>query len=93
MFRRMKRETPEQKWNRLQALVQAGIERAYPNPKRSNCPNQAAIAELAGRSAGFDDSIEEDPQWRHVTHCSPCYAEYLEEFRKRRPAGPLTPAG
>jgi hypothetical protein len=85
MFRRMKCETPEQKWNRLQSEVQAGIMTGYPNPERRGCPNREAIDGLARRSADFDDTIEEDPQWRHVTHCSPCYAEYLEEFRKRRP--------
>jgi hypothetical protein len=80
----MKRETPDQKWNRLQALVQAGIERAYTNPERTGCPNHGAVAELARRSAQCDDNIEEDPQWLHVTHCSECYSEYLEQFRNRR---------
>ena len=89
MFRRMKRErmkreTPDQKWKRLQAQVQDGIARAYPNPARRACPNHRAIAEIARRSAEFDDSIEEDPQWQHVTHCAPCYAEYLEEFGRCR---------
>jgi hypothetical protein len=91
MLRRMKREAPEQKWNRLQALIQASIERAYPNPDRTGCPNHGALAELAKRSAAFDDRIEADPQRQHVTHCSRCYTEYLEEFRERRrgkPAGP-----
>jgi len=86
----MKRETPDQKWNRLQSLVQAGIEKAYPNPERTGCPNDGDISELARRSAQFDDSIEEDPRWLHVTHCSECYSEYLEHFRNRRSGG--TPA-
>jgi hypothetical protein len=47
----MKRETPDQKWNRLQSLVQVGIEKAYPNPERTGCPKDGAIAELARRSA------------------------------------------
>jgi hypothetical protein len=88
MFGWMKRETPDQKWNRLQAQIQAGIERAYSNPERRGCLNREAVAELARRSVDFDDSIEEDPQWKHVTHCSPCYAEYLEEYRKRRRSKP-----
>jgi hypothetical protein len=88
MLGRMKRETPDQKWNRLQAQVQAGIERAYTNPARKGCLNREEVAELAKRSVEFDDSVEQDPQWKHVTHCSPCYAEYLEEFRKRGRAKP-----
>ena len=84
----MKRETPEQKWNRIQSQVQEGITKAYPNPERTGCPGHEGIVALAIRSANFDDAIEDDPQWQHVTHCSPCYSEYLEEFRKRRGAKP-----
>jgi hypothetical protein len=84
MFRRMKRQTPEEKWNRIQSQIQEGITKGHPNPERKGCPGQEAIAALATQSAKFDDSIEDDPQWHHVTHCSPCYSEYLEEFRKRR---------
>lgn len=80
----MNRQTPEEKWNRIQSQIQGGITRGYPNPDRKGCPGHEAIAALASRSAKFDDSIEDDPQWQHVTHCSPCYSEYLEEFRKQR---------
>ena len=90
MFRRMKPETPDEKWNRLQSRVQGGIAKAYPNPERKGCPNQVAIIDLARRSAAFDDSIEEDPGWQHVTHCSPCYCQYLEEFQKCRRRKPPT---
>lgn len=79
----MKRETPDDKWNRLQCQVQGGIANSYPNPERKGCPNQDGLIELAKRSADFDDSIEDDPEWHHVTHCSPCYGQYLEEFRKQ----------
>lgn len=89
MFRRMQRETPEEKWTRLQSHIQKGILKAYPNPKRNGCPNRNGLGELAIRSARFDEIIEGDPQWRHVTHCSSCYGEYLEEFRSRwRPPAP-----
>jgi hypothetical protein len=84
MFRRMKRQTPEEKWNRIQSQIQERITKGYPNPERNGCPRGESIAALASRSAKFDDSVEDDPQWQHVTHCSPCYSEYLEEFRKRR---------
>jgi DNA-binding Lrp family transcriptional regulator len=78
MFGQMKPESPEEKWNRLQQLVQEGIAKAYANPERSGCVNGDAIRELATRAAAFDDSIEEDPDWKHVTHCSPCFQEFLE---------------
>jgi hypothetical protein len=84
IFRRMKRQAPEEKWNRIQKQIQESIRKGYPNPERKGCPGQAGIAALATRSAKFDDSIEDDPQWQHVTHCSPCYNEYLDEFRKQR---------
>jgi len=80
----MKRQTPEEKWNRIQRQIQEGITKGYPNPDRKGCLGHAGILALASRSAKFDDSIEDDPQWQHVTHCSLCYSEYLEEFRKQR---------
>ncbi len=80
----MKSETPDEKWNRLQTTVQDGILKAYPNPDRKGCPGRESLVELAVRAAKFDDSIEDEPIWHHVTHCSPCYSEYLDEFRTRR---------
>lgn len=80
----MKRETPDEKWTRLQTQIQGAILRAYPNPERKGCPDHDGLIALARRSADFDDSIEDDPQWQHVTHCSPCYRQYLDEFRKQR---------
>ena len=81
---RMKRETPEQKWNRIQRQIQEGITKGYPKPDRKGCLGHERIAALAIRSANFDDSIEHDPQWQHVTHCSPCYSDYLDEVKRRR---------
>lgn len=80
----MKQETPEQKWNRIQSQVREGITRGYQNPDRKDCLSHENIVALAIRSADFDDTIEDDPQWRHVTHCSPCYSEYLDEFKSQR---------
>jgi hypothetical protein len=88
----MKDETPEQKWERVQAQVQDGVLNGYPNPDRRGCPDDAAILVLAKRSAQFDDTIEDDPQWKHVTHCSPCYAQYLETFKNVRLRKPVTSA-
>lgn len=80
----MKREAPGKKWSRLQAQIQEGIAKGYPNPERKGCLSQDVIVELARRSAQFDDTIEEDPEWQHVTHCSPCYTQYLEAFQFQR---------
>ena len=80
----MKHETPEQKWNHLQQQIQYGILRAYPNAERKGCPSPDRLLELAVRSAEFNNTIEGDAQWQHVMHCSPCYSQYLKEFRNRR---------
>lgn len=85
----MKDETPSEKWDRLQGQVQEGILNGYPNAERKGCPGSEAIVALAMRAVKFDDAIEDDPQWVHVTHCSPCYGQYLEAFqnlRLRKPA-------
>lgn len=85
----MGNETPSEKWDRLQGKVQDGILNGYPNPERYGCPTSEAMISLAMRSAKLDNSIEDDPQWKHVTHCSPCYGWYLELFqnvRLRKPA-------
>jgi hypothetical protein len=86
------KETPEQKWKRVQAQVQNGILNAYPNLERRECPDGAGILALARRSAQFDDTIEDDPEWKHVTHCSPCYAQYLETFKAVRLQTPVASA-
>lgn len=87
----MKRETAGEKWDRLKSQVQEGILNGYPNPQREGCPGPDAIRALAAKSANIDDdAIEADPQWQHVTHCSPCYRDYLEQFERvqlgQRPA-------
>jgi len=88
----MKQETPEEKWERLQGEVQEGILNGYPNPERRGCLDGDGIHALAWRSAQFDDTIEDDPHWKHVTHCSPCYAEYLEAFKNARTRKPVASA-
>lgn len=73
----MKQESSQEQWERLQREFQRGVAEAYPNRERQGCPGAAALSSLATRSAGFED-IEDDPQWKHVVHCGPCYGEYLE---------------
>ena len=88
----MKQETPEEKWKRLQGDVQRGILDGYPNTERRGCLDGDGIHALALRSAQFDETIEDDPNWKHVTHCSPCYASYLEEFNHVRARKPVASA-
>jgi hypothetical protein len=73
----MNGETPEQKWNRLQREYQKGVQASYPNPERRGCPETDILQDLSARSARHED-IEQDPQWKHVIHCAPCYQEYLD---------------
>jgi hypothetical protein len=71
------RESPEQKWNRVQKKIQNAILTSYPNPNREGCPGTAGVLELAKRAAEMG-TLEGDEDWEHVTHCSPCYQEYLD---------------
>lgn len=76
-------ETPEQKWNRVQQKLQDSVLKCFPNPTRDGCRGEAAIMELAKRAADFS-ALDGDDHWEHVTHCSPCYKEYLEARDKLR---------
>ena len=68
-------ESPEAKFDRLKKLLQDSILRDYPNPERKGCPGDAVVKELAERP--LDQTVEDDPHWHHVTHCSECYREFL----------------
>jgi hypothetical protein len=75
----MAEETPKQKFERLQNAVQSEILTAYPNPTRQGCPGDVVVKQVAGRK-----NLIKDAPWEHITHCSPCYGEFLaykEEFR------------
>jgi hypothetical protein len=75
-------ETPREKYDRLRRTVQETILNEYPNPDRLGCPENAMIREVA-----FREELTKDPIWEHITHCSPCYAEFLkfkEEWRANK---------
>jgi|SRR5690348_3834324 hypothetical protein len=75
-------DTPEQRYERLREAVQETILRNFPNPERKGCPGDAVVREVSGRR-----ELIEDDAWQHITHCSPCYATFLQfkdEFRKAR---------
>jgi hypothetical protein len=80
---------PENQWGPsaedLKRVLQEAVLRNYPNPDRIGCPGAGAIRELARVARPFEDT-----HWEHVSHCSPCYREFLEyrtlalDVRKRR---------
>jgi hypothetical protein len=87
----MKTETPEETFNRLRDQIQKAVLTGYPNPQRINCPGSAVIAAYSQRVMDFEDIVESEEPYKHITHCSPCYAEFLkanDEVRaQRRAAG------
>lgn len=70
----MQEESPNQAFNRAKEILQQAILRDYPNPERKGCPGQSVLKQLAS----FSLPPANEPDWHHVTHCSPCYAEFLE---------------
>jgi len=76
-------ESFDSHFNRLKRELQDAILSQYPNPERKGCPGEVVLKELAARP--LDESLQEEPNWEHVTHCSECYREFLEflaEFRQ-----------
>ena len=73
-------ESPEEKYCRLQNVIQRGILRGYPNPERQGCPGDDAVRNLAAHTDSItnEDETNEQGAWYHITHCSPCYAIFLE---------------
>jgi hypothetical protein len=69
-------ESPKAKYERLQRRLQQEILTKYPNPERKGCPGDPALRSLVARP--LTESVDSDPVWQHVTHCSECYREFLE---------------
>ena len=69
-------ESSDAQYERLKHQLQQTILTEYPNPERKGCPGEAVLRGLAARY--LDESVQEDPNWHHVTHCSPCYREFLD---------------
>jgi hypothetical protein len=74
-------ENAEQSFNRAKEILQEAILRDYPNPERRGCPGSEALKGLASH----DLPQSSNPAWDHVTHCSPCYGEFLafRELKKK----------
>jgi hypothetical protein len=69
----MKDDSAGQIFEELQDIVQQAILREFPNPERQDCPGSEVLRELANRPRPTRDAA-----WEHVTHCSPCYREFLD---------------
>jgi hypothetical protein len=78
-------ETPEQKYNRIASAVQQTILDGFPNPDRVGCPGEERLGRVAARLM-----IVEDGDWEHITHCSPCYEEFLSAKEQARQSGHRT---
>jgi hypothetical protein len=66
-------DSADQIFEDLQDIVQQAILREFPNPERKDCPGAGPLGELANRPRPTRDAV-----WEHVTHCSPCYREFLD---------------
>jgi hypothetical protein len=69
-------QPPDEISNEIQQLLQRAVLNNYPNPERRGCPGSAVLQEVASRRVPLRDA-----HWEHVTHCSPCFQEFLE-FRR-----------
>jgi hypothetical protein len=74
-------DSSEERLRRVQRALRDSILRDYPNPQRRGCPGPDVLRQLASR-----DRSEDDPAWEHVTHCSPCYGEFIELLAARSSA-------
>ena len=66
-------DSPDQIFEEFRDVVQQTILTGFPNPERKGCVGSTAVQELANRPRPVRDAA-----WEHVTHCSPCYREFLE---------------
>jgi hypothetical protein len=71
----LRHESPDSQFDRLKRQLQDSILHEYPNPGRKGCPADPVVKEFAARAV--DDTLEQDPRWHHITHCSECYREFL----------------
>jgi hypothetical protein len=66
----------------IKYALQQAILRHYPNPEREGCLDSATIQAVAQQRLPH-----EDLRWEHISHCSPCYREFLDcrkQFREKQ---------
>jgi hypothetical protein len=68
----MQDDSADQIFEEFQDIVQQAILQGFPNPERKGCPGTEVLRELANRPRPTRDD-----SWEHVTHCSPCYSDFL----------------
>lgn len=66
-------QSPDEISAEIQKLLQQAVLNNYPNPERRGCPGAAVLREVARRQVPIRDA-----HWEHVTHCSPCFQEFIE---------------
>src|SRR5207248_9953303 len=67
--------TPEQ----IKHLLQQAILRDYPNPERKGCLDSSILTAIAQQRLPHEDA-----HWARVSHCSPCYQEFLDNRKEFR---------
>jgi hypothetical protein len=65
-------ESPEQISNEIQDLLQQSVLNNFPNPDRRGCLGEQVVRDVAARPLPVQDAA-----WEHITHCSPCFREFL----------------
>ena len=65
-------ESPEQVSNEIQDLLQQAVLNNFPNPERRGCLGEQVVRDVATRRRPVQDAA-----WEHITHCSPCFREFL----------------
>lgn len=54
-------------------MLQQGVLKHYPNPERKGCLDSMTLQDIAQQRLPH-----EDERWGHISHCSPCYREFLD---------------
>lgn len=54
-------------------MLKQAVLRHYPNPERKGCLDSPTIHGIAQQRLPHEDA-----RWEHVSHCSPCYREFLD---------------
>jgi len=68
-------QLPDEDERRLLDMFEQSSLHDYPNPDRIGCPGQDFLRQLAFNRQSISVS---DPRLDHITHCSPCYRDYVD---------------
>jgi hypothetical protein len=65
---------------KIKNVLQRSVLTDYPNPERKGCLALSEITRIAEQRLPHEHT-----QWQHISHCSPCYREFLDhrtEFKR-----------